>query len=183
MGKPKQLLPVGDSTLLRRIVDEAIASDVASTVVVLGAAANALRRELERLPIALLENARWSEGIGTSIAAGVEAAQDADAVIILTCDQPHVSATTINRLIAEHDATGQPIVACAYSDTVGVPALFGRELFARLRQLAPDEGAKRLLGGYRDATATIDFAEGAVDLDTPDDYERFRDPGGETCTR
>ncbi|HEX8678958.1 MAG TPA: nucleotidyltransferase family protein [Chthoniobacterales bacterium] len=173
MGEPKQLLRVGASTLLRRTLEQALASDAAFTVVVLGAQAHAIRRELEQLAIALIENARWSEGIGSSISAGVEAAKDCEAVVIIACDQPHLSAATINRLIAEHESSGKPIVASAYSDTLGVPALFAREFFDELRQLAPDEGAKRLLHEHRHAVAAVSFAEGAVDLDTPADYERF----------
>ena len=173
MGKPKQLLPIQSSTLVRRIVEQALASDVAAIAVVLGAEAAAIREALADLSITLIENSRWAEGMGTSISAGVAAVKDCDALVIIACDQPHVSAATINRLVAEHEATGKPIVASAYSNTLGVPALFAREFFDELRQLAPDEGAKRLLNQHRDAVAIIDFPEGAVDLDTPADYQRF----------
>jgi molybdenum cofactor cytidylyltransferase len=172
MGEPKQMLRFGSSTLLRHIVEEALASDAASTLVVIGAEADAIRREVDQR-VAIVENARWSEGIGTSISAGVEAANDFDAVVILTCDQPHVSAATINCLIAEHESGGKPMVACAYGNTLGVPALFARELFAKLRRLPADEGAKRLLFQDRECVGTIEFGEGAVDLDTAMDYARF----------
>ncbi len=173
MGEPKQLLRVGASTLVRHTAEQAIAADVAKTIVVLGAEAEAVRAELRDLPVELIENARWSEGMGRSIAAGVESATDCAAVVILTCDQPHVSAAIINRLIAEQEATGKPIVASAYGGTLGVPALFAREFFEALRQLAPNEGAKRLFVEHRKSVSSVDFAEGAVDLDTPPDYERF----------
>ena len=176
MGKPKQLLAAGSSTLLRRIVDQAIASDVERTFVVLGAEADAVRTQLEALPITVVENARWADGIGSSIFAGVEAAKDADAVVIVTCDQPHVSTATINRLISEHDSSAKGIVASAYSNTLGVPALFAREFFEELRRLRPDEGAKRLLLKCGESVAAVEFAEGVVDLDTPADYERFLAP-------
>ena len=173
MGEPKQLLPLASTTLLRRIVDQALVSDAKMTIVVLGAHGSAIRRELDALPISIIENVRWSGGIGTSIAAGIKAAGDSDAAVIITCDQPHVSAATINRLIAEHDSTGKPIIASAYSNTLGVPAFFAREFFARLQQLPADEGAKRLFHQHRASVATIDFAEGAFDLDTRADYDRF----------
>lgn len=173
MGRAKQLLPIRSSTLARRIVEQALASHVVATVVVLGAEADAIRESLAELPISFVENPRWAEGLGTSISAGLAAVQDCDAAVILACDQPHVSAATINRLIAEHEATGRPIVASAYSDTLGVPALFAREVFDELLELAPEEGAKRLLQEHRDSVAAVDFPEGAVDLDTPADYQRF----------
>jgi len=171
MGSAKQLLQLGDSTLLRHSVQQARASNVTRTIVVLGAEADGARGELT--DVATIENPRWSEGIGTSISAGVAAAMECDAVVILVCDQPHVSTALINRLIDEHTVSRKPIVASRYSDTVGVPALFAREFFDALQQLAPDEGAKRLLHQHRESVAAVDFPKGAIDLDTPQDYERF----------
>ena len=139
----------------------------------LGAEAERIRAELSDIAVSFVENARWAEGIGTSIAAGVAAVSHWDGIVILACDQPHVSAATINQLIAKHEASGQPIVAASYSETLGVPAFFAREYFSELQQLAPDEGAKRLLLQHCDSIATLEFNEGAVDLDTPGDYERF----------
>ena len=171
MGQPKQLLPLRASTLLRHVVEQTLASNISRTIVVLGAEADRLRDELGG--IETVENARWSEGIGTSISAGVAAAKDCDAVVILVCDQPHLSAPLINRLIDEHRSSGKPIIASRYSNTLGVPAFFAREFFDELQQLPPNEGAKRLLNQHREAVAPVDFPEGAVDLDTPADYQRF----------
>ncbi len=173
MGEPKQLLRIGAQSLVRRIVEEAVASHVSKTIVVIGSEAGAVRAELSALPISLIENPRWSEGIGTSIAAGVEAANGCDAVVILACDQPDVSAATINSLVAEHHRTQKPIIASAYSDTLGIPALFAREYFAALRELPPEEGAKRVILAHPASVAAVAFAAGAVDLDTRADYARF----------
>ncbi|MFN2475069.1 MAG: NTP transferase domain-containing protein, partial [Chthoniobacterales bacterium] len=171
MRKPKQLLRVGSRSLLRRSAEAATASDVTATVIVIGAEAQAMRKELEGLPLKILENARWTEGVGTSISAGInwlaDQSEPVEGVVIMVCDQPHVSAATINRLIATHSVTGKSIVASGYSGTLGVPALFAREHFDHLKSLPPERGAKRLILSHRETVAVVKFEDGAVDLDRP----------------
>ena len=177
MGAPKQLLRVGSNTLLRRSVEQATASAARATYVVIGASAAHMRDELRQLPLEVVENTRFADGLGTSISAAVHAIESApspfDAVVLLTCDQPYVSAASIDALIAEHARSAAPLVASAYAGTLGVPALFARDYFAALRELPPNKGAKEILIRNRDAVVTVQFEPAAVDLDTPTDYERF----------
>lgn len=178
MGTAKQLLAIGSQTLLRRAIEAAMASSVGATFVVIGANAERMRDELRDLRVEVVENRRWSEGIGTSVSAGIDAIAQQQptfgAAVVMTCDQPHVSAATIDALIAQHEAAAAPLVASRYSGTIGVPALFGRQYFDALRQLPAEKGAKELLLRHRNHVATVEFALGAIDLDTPADYERFR---------
>ena len=178
MGTPKQLLRVGSRTLLRRSVEEAIASSVSATFVVVGVEAERMRNELADLPVVFVENARFAQGIGTSICAGIGAIEREtsafDAVVLLTCDQPHVSVSLIDRLIAEHEARSAALVASSYAGTVGIPALFAREYFSALRELPSERGAKEILLRQRDRVVAVEFEAGAVDLDTPAEYEQFR---------
>jgi len=41
-----------------------------------------------------------------------------------------------------------------------------------LRSLPDDQGAKSIILRHRDEVATVDFPAGALDIDTPEDYER-----------
>ena len=184
MGTPKQLLRIGSGTLLRRSVEQAIASSVRATFAVIGVNAEQMRDELRQLPMRLVENARFAEGIGTSICAAIETIEREtppfDAVVLLTCDQPNVSAASIDRLIAEHARSGAQLVASAYAETLGVPALFAREYFGALRELPPDKGAKEILMRHRRQVVPVPFEPAAVDLDTPADYEKFTRGRGAT---
>ena len=184
MGSPKQLLRVGSGTLLRRSVERAIASSARATFVVIGANAEQMRDELRQLPIALVENGRFAEGIGTSISAAIQAIEREpaafDAVVLLTCDQPHVTVASIDGLIAEHVRSAAPLVASAYAGTLGVPALFSRDYLRALRDLPADKGAKEILVRHRDDVIAVSFEPAAVDLDSPLDYERFT--RGESAT-
>ena len=71
------------------------------------------------------------------------------------------------------DASERGIVACAYAGTVGAPALFSRHHFADLVALHGDRGAKSILEAHAAELAQVPFPEGATDLDTPEDWERF----------
>ncbi len=177
MGTPKQLLRVGSETLLRRSVENAIASSVRATFVIIGANAERMRDELRELPVRPVENPRFAQGIGTSIAAAIQAIEmeplPSDAVVLLTCDQPNVSVALLERLIEEHARSGAQLVASAYAGTLGVPALFARDYFTTLRELPPDKGAKEILLRHRDEVVAVPFEPAAVDLDTRADYETF----------
>ncbi len=83
--------------------------------------------------------------------------------------QPHVSAEVVTRLLHEHRATGRAIVASAYGESFGVPALFDRSLFDELARLEGAAGAKQVIARHASEATFIPFAGGEVDVDTPDD--------------
>lgn len=175
MGTAKQLLPYQGRSLLRYMAEVALASRCSSVVVVLGAHVDRTRSEIHNLPVQTVENPHWSTGMGSSIRAGVQqiTAQSLDAIIVMLCDQPLVTSANLNQLIEAYQATQHPVIASAYADTLGVPALFSHPLFPDLLKLSPNEGAKHLIDQYRDRIDSISFPEGAIDLDTPEDYQQL----------
>jgi molybdenum cofactor cytidylyltransferase len=177
MGTPKQLLPYQGKTLLRHVTEIAIASVCHPIIVVLGAYYKKISHELKSLPVQIVENTEWTTGMGSSIRCGIQAlipfGNSVEAAIILVCDQPFVSLQTINQLVDAYHSTQKPIVASAYEDTLGVPALFQRKLFPELSRLNHTEGAKNVIKCHKQSTFSIDFPQGAIDLDTPDDLQKF----------
>jgi molybdenum cofactor cytidylyltransferase len=96
-----------------------------------------------------------------------------DAVLLLTCDQPFVEARTISALLTMRTDSDKPIVASRYAKALGVPALFDRSCFEALLALPDDSGAKGLIEARGSAVAEIAFEQGAIDIDTPADFERL----------
>jgi molybdenum cofactor cytidylyltransferase len=92
---------------------------------------------------------------------------------LLACDQPFVDARTISALMTMREDSGKPIVASRYANTLGVPALFDRSCFAALLALPDDSGAKMLIESRGRDVAAIEFEQGAIDIDTPADFERL----------
>lgn len=171
---PKQLLVYQGQTLIRRAAETALASLCRPVVVVLGANAVAIGSELE-LPVIVTRNREWETGMASSIRAGFEAVIAADAhvegIVIMLCDQPFVNAELIDTLIERRRETRKKIVAAEYNNTRGVPALFARELFAEIRRLSGQEGARQIIRNHPDEIVIVPFAGAAIDIDTRQDYD------------
>jgi molybdenum cofactor cytidylyltransferase len=175
MGQPKQLLDFQGKPLLRHVVEIAIASPCHSVTVVLGANAPEIQPTLQALPIHLLHNSHWSDGMSSSIQCSIQYLSSfpngVDSAILTVCDQPFISVSLIHQLIQTYRSSYHPIVASAYSETLGVPALFDRQLFPELAALKGAEGAKSVI--KRHGAIGVDFPEGSIDLDTLEDYDRL----------
>jgi molybdenum cofactor cytidylyltransferase len=178
MGTPKQLLPYRERSFIRYITEVAIASACQPIAVVLGANVERIKPEISQLPVQIVENQQWAEGMSTSIRVGLEALlamnPNLDAVAIALCDQPFVSFPILDRIVEAYHLTGKPIIASEYSGTLGVPALFNRTLFSELMTLKSTEGAKKLIKKHIHQVFSVPFAEGAIDIDTPKDYEQLQ---------
>jgi len=178
MGMPKQLLQFGERSLIGHVVEVAIASVCNPIIVVLGASSDRIKPEVERLDVRVVENPHWAEGMSTSIRTGIKTLKainpEVEAVVLMVCDQPFVSTQIIDRLVASYRATGKPIIASEYAEISGVPALFSRALFSELTALSDDVGARQVIKQHAQAVFGVPFSEGAINLDTPKDYEAFQ---------
>jgi len=174
-GEPKQMLEFRGKTLLRRAAETALQLRF-STAVVLGANSQNLRKEIEDLPLKIAFNDDWESGISSSIKKGLSALskEKLDAVIVALCDQPLVTTEVLRRLCDVFIETGKPIAACEYENTVGVPALFAREIFAELETLQAGEGAKKIIKKDMRRTALVAAPEAAFDVDTLQDFEKLK---------
>jgi molybdenum cofactor cytidylyltransferase len=174
LGRLKQLLTFHGQTLVRRAVESAQQAGCSPVVVVLGANASEIGFELSKFSVALVENPRWRDGLGTSVRLGVAAARQHDqalaAVVVLTCDQPFLNAGVICSLLELRARENKPMAACAYDETIGVPAVFDREHFEALLHLKDEDGAKSVLLSALQDVSQLPWPEGAIDIDTPDDY-------------
>lgn len=175
LGKAKQLLTFRGETLIRRVVRAATEAGCDPIVVVVGESGAAIRQEIHA-SATVVENAEWQRGLGTSIRRGLrEIAESADAVVLLTCDQVMVDRGVIAHLIGAQEKTGKPIIASSYAKTLGVPALFERSCFEALLALPDDSGAKKLIEEQAGNVASVPFEDGAIDIDTREDFERLNE--------
>jgi molybdenum cofactor cytidylyltransferase len=173
-GEPKQLLTFRGETLVRRAVRAATEAGCSPVVLIVGESGSAIRENLREAPAAIVENPEWQRGLGTSIRTGMRHLTDStDAVVLLTCDQPFVGPAIVAELIEAHEKTGKSIIASGYANTLGVPALFARSCFDDLLALPDESGAKSLIAARPNDIASIVFDEGAIDIDTPGDFQRL----------
>ena len=176
LGRPKQLVVFEGKTLLRRAAETLVDSPCNPVVVVLGAEINQSRIQIEDIPVAVCINSQWRTGMSSSIKAGLRAIVDLEpnlaAIVITLCDQPYISTDDIDRLTTEFRQSNTAIVAAAYENTIGVPALFSRESFNELLHLEGDTGARHLLRNRKNVIA-VKMHNATFDIDTTDDLREF----------
>jgi molybdenum cofactor cytidylyltransferase len=178
LGRPKQLLAFQGRSLIRRVTLTALASICRPVVVVLGAYAGSIKVELLDLPVTLVCNSEWEAGIGSSIKLGLKAmatmesatALQTEAALFMLGDQPFITPAFLNELAGAFSVSGG-IVASAYHNTVGVPAVFGANFHGELVSLPRGQGAKCIMTRHPEKVHAIDFPEGVIDIDTQEDYE------------
>ncbi len=174
LGLPKQLLQYKNKSFLRLIAEKALEVRPLEVIAVLGFASDRMLYELEGLPIRYLLNREWSEGIASSIRAGISAVHpEAEAALISLCDQPAVTPELLSQLISlcSHE---KPIAATEYNQILGVPTCFDRSIFPELLLLRGDAGAKRVIAQDSTRVAAHPFPQAALDIDTLDDYQKQR---------
>jgi len=171
LGRPKQLLPYRDGTLLGHVVGVARDCSFDQLVVAIGGAADDVRAHVDLSGAEVVVNDAYGEGCSSSIAAALAAVDErCDALVLMLGDQPGVTEATVAALLAGRgDAE---LAVCRYDDGRGHPIAFARSLFGELASLHGDKGVWRLLDRGGDAVAEV-RVPGPIplDVDTPEDYE------------
>jgi molybdenum cofactor cytidylyltransferase len=175
LGQPKQLLSYRGRPLLRHAAEEALAAGIGPVYVVTGAFEELVRPSLDGLPVSLVGNPDWVQGMSSSIRAGVTAVQQRDSagLILALGDQPKIEARHYRALLRRQQESGQSIVASRYGASVGVPALFTPKGFPWLLALEGAQGCKGVIIGHSEEASFLDCPEAEIDVDTPEDYRQL----------
>ena len=152
LGQPKQLLPLGPTTLLGRVVSEArAAAALDEVVVVIGGAAAEVRRRVDLGGATVVENPEFSHGCASSYRTGIGALDArAEAVAVLLGDQPGVDPAVIDVMVNEWRRTRDRIMLASYRAREGHPIVFARAIFAELAGLRGDKAAWKIVDAHRD---------------------------------
>lgn len=142
-----QLCPYVGGTLVEHAARTALASGAAEVIVVVGDYAEEIRRRLRRLPVRVVVNRDWKEGISSSIRCGISKLRsEPDAAVLYLCDQPHVTPRHLSSLAKRVlTADGPPIVASSYDGVLGAPSAFAGSIFPRLLELTGPAGARQII--------------------------------------
>jgi len=173
LGKPKQLLPIGETTFLERTVDNILASSVNEVIVVLGYHAEEMARLISRRPITVVVNPVYRQGMSTSISAGLKLVnQEAQGIIFVLADQPLVDSETVNRLLENFGSQGKDIIIPAYHGKRGNPVVFSTTYKNELMQLTGDIGGRVVITRHpeRVLELPVDCEGVVIDVDSWDSY-------------
>ncbi len=172
MKQPKMLMEFNGTIFIQHIIQTAKQLPDTTIAVVTGCYHDLLQPILMNEPVDIVYNDNWEKGMGSSISAGITRLNQSSIsnCFVLVCDQPYITATLLKEMLQQKELTGKGIVACSYQDTFGTPVLFDQRYFNLLMQLDGPTGAKKMVQQFLDDTVMVDFPEGAVDIDTPEDY-------------
>jgi len=174
-GKPKQLLDYNGKSLVQHAADEALQTNMQPVIIVVGANHVTTKKEVKKKGIQIVHNEKWQEGIASSLRFGLKAvikiSPATDGIIFMVCDQPYVTSSLLKNLLQKQHESKLPIVASAYGNSIGTPALFHKTFFTELADLAGDAGAKKLFRKHAELSTSEAFPKGNIDIDTIKDYQ------------
>ena len=175
MGRPKQLLPIRGRPMVRHVTEAVAATGLAQVIAVTGAHAGEVAAALADLPVEIVVNESWTEGMSSSMRAGLRVLRpEIQAALLVLGDQPALTTDMLQLLVARYRATGAPIVAPIYQGQRGNPVLFDRTLFSELLAVEGDRGGRLLIVRHQDQVEWVEVDDPAVimDIDSPQDYKR-----------
>lgn len=174
MGKVKQLLPIGNTTLLGLAIERALKTNADKTYCVLGANSEVIQKSIKHYPVEIIMNKDYLLGLSSSITKGISylKSKDYDALLIMLADQPNLDAKYLNQLMDEHHKEPTKIIASYYDGLFGVPAIFPKVYFNQLLNLKGDKGAKHFLNASKGEVLGCNTDQ-LTDIDTNQDYKDF----------
>ncbi|MGH8565157.1 MAG: nucleotidyltransferase family protein [Gammaproteobacteria bacterium] len=174
----KLLTSLGDRPVIRHVVQTALDAGLHPATVVVGPDRGALRAALEGLPVRMVGNDDYEEGLASSIRAGVAAiVADVDAAVFLLGDMPLIAPRHLGPLLSAFaPARARSICIPTYKTKRGNPVLWGAQYFPRLLELRGDQGARVLFRDLADQLFEVEMPDDAVlvDIDTQEALDAAR---------
>ncbi len=169
----KLLQPIAGKPVVRHAVEAALKSQASQVLVVTGHESERLRDALSDLPVAIINNPAYSNGLSTSLKCGLQhVGAGCDGALILLGDMPLITPALLDALIARFDPTaGHEICVPITGGRRGNPVLWGRRYFAELMAISGDKGGKFLMDLHQGAVTELEVNDLGVliDIDTADD--------------
>ena len=177
-GGCKQLVRMSGKTLLDHVLDTLrTATTIHDVLVVLGARAEEIRREVRFDCERIVMNPDHARGMSTSIHAALRALpENTDAAMFVLADQPFVSPQTIDALASEYERSKAALIVPTYKGARGNPVVAARSLFGEMMSIKGDVGLRALFDKYAATIVRIPVDDVGIvtDIDTPQDLDTPR---------
>ena len=167
-GGTKQLAELEGRPLLEHALEAM--TGVTPRVVVLGHAAEKIRRGVNMHGASVVVCDEWDEGQSASLRAGLAALRQCDAVVVVLGDQPGITAEAVAAIVAA--AGDEDAVRALYDGVPGHPVLLRRPLLARADELRGDTGFRDLLESATVREVEIGGLADPADIDTREELAR-----------
>ncbi len=183
MGRPKQLLEWQGKPLLQHSLESLINSAADEIILVLGHEADRIREALPALPIKIVINRDYQQGMASSLRQGLLAMdRSSEAFLVLLADQPGIGPEIVNTIIRTFRQADprRGIVRPVYRGRRGHPVLISAQYRKEALRLRGDVGARQILMNHPGDVLEIDVEDNAVleDIDTPEEYQNYTKRAG-----
>ena len=178
MGRQKVLLPYGGVTVIEHIVDVVKRGGTDEIIVVTGHDAERAAPVLGLLPVQIVHNAAYDEGMLSSVRQGIRAAApETMAYMIVLGDQPAIRPEVVAALITafrERPEVSGPILVPTWKGCRGHPLLVHRRFREEMLHQHDDVGLRGLIAARANHVHDIPAPGSEIlrDMDVPEDYAR-----------
>jgi molybdenum cofactor cytidylyltransferase len=181
MGRPKLLLPFGDTTVVGATLRALRCGGVDRVALVIAAGDDALRAWAEVAEVEVAENPRPERGMLSSVHCGLEAlggdeklASAGGILLVMPADMPTVDPATVRRLVETARDPASPLTVPVYRGKRGHPLVISASPLRDLANLDPAVGLRQLLERHAVTELPVDDAGVVTDVDTPAEYQRLQ---------
>jgi molybdenum cofactor cytidylyltransferase len=179
MKMVKPLLPMEGQTIIERVIGLFQMIGIADILVVLGYAADQMIPVLNKHGVSYVINKDYRRGMFSSVRIGVEHLREGcGAFFILPADMPFVRVETLQKLVCSFQETGKAVYRPYYRGRRGHPPLISAALIPAVLAFNDPGGLRALLVAYKEHCVDVacDDPGILIDLDTPEDYQKYRFP-------
>jgi molybdenum cofactor cytidylyltransferase len=181
MGRPKLVLPWGETTVIGRVVRVLAAAGLEEMWIVTGGSRLEVEAALAAEAVAGLRtvfNPAYAGGeMAASLKAGLAALPGGvDAALVVLGDQPQIRPEVAAAVVAAYQGSRAALVVPSYRMRRGHPWLIDRSLWGLVRGLGPGQSPRDLLNEHAASIRylPVDTPSVLLDLDTPEDYQAQR---------
>ncbi|MDP7275813.1 MAG: nucleotidyltransferase family protein [Planctomycetaceae bacterium] len=195
MGRPKLLLPLGERSVIQRLIDAFDHPAVVEVMVVVRPDDDELAAAVAAAGATVIRPPESPADMKASVGWGLEALQrrwqenEIDAWLLAPADHPVLDADVVESVARAWAVSRPAVLVPTHEGRRGHPTIFARRLATELPTIPENHGLNWLVALHKDEVEELELGrpEVLVDLDTPEDYRelcrRFTTPGSEPGTR
>lgn len=182
MGRPKALLPVNGKTFLQKIIADYEQIGCRPIIIVLGNDAAEIRPSLEGLAVSIQLNPRPQDGLLSSLRIGLKTLHpECAGFFFCLVDHPAVNTDTLRLMLEKWQQSPDLAVRPVLKERRGHPVLMGRDWIESVLTLPLSSNLRDLLRRQSERVVELTVTDTGIlcDINTPDDYRRWRESSQE----
>jgi molybdenum cofactor cytidylyltransferase len=160
--------------VIERVLQPLLQVDLASVTVVLGHRAEEIAAQLKTLPVHLVINPNYRDGMTTSVQAALQHITPIpDAYMLALVDQPQLGITPVQCVLSAFNQTDKGLVIPTWNGQRGHPIVLAVRYRQDVLALGRDQGLNLVTRGHPDDTLEVPVPDDDIlrDMDYQEEYE------------